>query len=107
MTLDIQKFKERLEEEKKALEKERVENGPVREEADLEMHDEIADMLENLEEKEATETELEQSLTKINQALARIANGTYGLCQICQNPIETERLEVSPEATTCKAHLNQ
>lgn len=120
MDLDIQKFKDRLEKEKDELEKSLSEvaqknpdrpsdweTTPVPAEGDTEMHDEVADMLEDLEEREATESELEQSLHQINQALERIADGTYGLCHICQQPIEPERLEVSPEATTCKAHLNE
>ena len=120
MTLDLQKFKERLEQEKKDMESSlseiaRVnpanpndwETTPVPAEGNPEMRDELADFLEDLGEREATETELEQRLTSITRALERIDAGTYGLCHICHNPIETERLEASPVATTCKTHLNQ
>lgn len=120
MTLDIQKFKTKLEQEKRELESSlsevaRInpenpndwETTPVPAEGNTEMRDETADFLEDLGERQATEVELEQSLHKINQALERINNGTYGLCRICNQPIEEERLTASPEAATCKQHRNE
>ena len=35
------------------------------------------------------------------QALARIDEGTYGICERCGNPIGRERLEARPSATLC------
>ena len=40
---------------------------------------------------------LEQS----EHALERIANGTYGVCEMCGNPIGKNRLMVFPRATMC------
>jgi RNA polymerase-binding protein DksA len=49
----------------------------------------------------AIEHELEDNLTEIDAALARIANGTYGYCEDCKQMISLERLEIVPEATLC------
>lgn len=40
-------------------------------------------------------------LVEIDAALARIDEGTYGICQRCGNPIGRERLEALPWATLC------
>jgi RNA polymerase-binding protein DksA len=40
-------------------------------------------------------------LVAIDAALARVENGTYGVCQRCGNPIGEERLEALPWATLC------
>jgi RNA polymerase-binding protein DksA len=40
-------------------------------------------------------------LAEIDGALARIENGTFGLCERCGNPIGLERLEALPWATLC------
>jgi RNA polymerase-binding protein DksA len=40
-------------------------------------------------------------LEEIDAALARIDDGTYGLCEHCRRPIVAERLEALPWATLC------
>ena len=40
-------------------------------------------------------------LTEVQQALARIENGTYGICSNCRQPIPEQRLEALPWATLC------
>ena len=40
-------------------------------------------------------------LKKIEDALMRIANGTFGLCEDCNDQIGLRRLEVRPTATLC------
>jgi DnaK suppressor protein len=40
-------------------------------------------------------------LTEIDGALARIDEGTYGICLRCGEPIGRERLEALPWATLC------
>jgi DnaK suppressor protein len=42
-------------------------------------------------------------LREIDAALERIDAGTYGICEVCGNPIEPERLEHLPWATLCAA----
>ena len=40
-------------------------------------------------------------LTKIEKALAKISDGTFGTCEDCGEPIHAKRLEARPEATLC------
>ncbi len=44
---------------------------------------------------------LVKDLEAINIALEKIANGTYGKCEVCGTDIPTERLQAFPEARTC------
>jgi DnaK suppressor protein len=44
----------------------------------------------------------ERSLLKnIQEALERIEEGSYGVCQECEEPINTKRLEAIPWALLC------
>lgn len=40
-------------------------------------------------------------LTKIDQALSRIENGTFGTCRSCEEPIEVKRLQARPVSELC------
>ena len=40
-------------------------------------------------------------LAAVDAALLRVAEGTYGICEVCQRPIAGERLEAIPWAATC------
>lgn len=42
-----------------------------------------------------------QLLYNINEALARIDDGTYGICLNCKKPIPATRLKAIPHAKTC------
>lgn len=42
-------------------------------------------------------------LREIDICLERMDGGTYGICEACGQPIDPERLEVFPSATTCIA----
>ncbi|MEZ4598741.1 MAG: TraR/DksA C4-type zinc finger protein [Syntrophotaleaceae bacterium] len=42
-----------------------------------------------------------EEIMRIDEALDRIENGEYGLCQSCGEPIATERLEIRPHARYC------
>ena len=68
--------------------------------------DEVADRLEELDERLATEQPLEARLKNVIEALKRIDEGTYGTCVVCGEKIEEDRLSVNPSARTCKAHLS-
>jgi RNA polymerase-binding transcription factor DksA len=46
----------------------------------------------------------ESHLAEIEAAQRRIAEGTYGLCEVCGRPIPAGRLEARPTATTCVEH---
>ena len=57
--------------------------------------------LENLEV-DASVTESEINLAKkIQHALERIDNGTYGICEGCQGEIPAARLEAKPSVSLC------
>ena len=53
-------------------------------------------MLEALGNQELNE------LKRIDAALARIADGTYGDCVKCGNPISDARLNLLPDTPLCK-----
>ncbi len=55
-------------------------------------NDEVLDSLGN-----AARTEIEL----VKQAIARIDQGRYGLCQVCGNPISKERLKAVPFSNMC------
>lgn len=40
-------------------------------------------------------------LDKIQKALDRIEDGTFGICEECDEPISPKRLEARPETTLC------
>lgn len=40
-------------------------------------------------------------LKEIDAALNRIDDGEYGLCQMCEEPINPKRLEIDPTARLC------
>jgi RNA polymerase-binding transcription factor len=40
-------------------------------------------------------------LNKIDDALKRIDEGSYGLCESCENPIGIDRLKARPVTTLC------
>lgn len=40
-------------------------------------------------------------LDKIQKALERIDDGTFGICEECEEPISAKRLEARPETTLC------
>jgi RNA polymerase-binding protein DksA len=42
-----------------------------------------------------------KTLREIDEALHRIADGTYGICAMCGKPIPKGRLEVVPHARLC------
>ncbi|HLI14894.1 MAG TPA: TraR/DksA C4-type zinc finger protein [Acidimicrobiales bacterium] len=52
-------------------------------------------------EAEALAAELRGALEDVDAALARIENGTYGICERCGKPIDPARLEAMPTVRTC------
>ncbi len=67
---------------------------------------EVADGIEQFENNTAELHSLQKELTDVKDALTKIENGTYGVCEISGEPIEQDRLEANPSARTCKAHMN-
>jgi RNA polymerase-binding transcription factor DksA len=77
---------------------------PSEDTGEADMND-VADSAEEWEEKTSTLALLETEWNNINRALEKIDNGTYGTCEVCEAPIEEDRLEAEPAARTCIAHL--
>ena len=43
-------------------------------------------------------------LEEVRRARRRVADGTYGTCEVCGQPVPQERLEVRPWAARCVRH---
>jgi DnaK suppressor protein len=48
-------------------------------------------------------TSLESRLERIERALDKLEDGTYGTCDACGGPIDPRRLRAAPESTVCVA----
>lgn len=116
---DIDFFKKKIEDEMALLEKElssvgrknpenpndweaTMEASPISAVADA---NESADTIEEYEENTAILKQLEIRFNELKGGLQRIKDGTYGLCEKGNEPIEQERLKANPAARTCKAHM--
>ena len=67
-------------------------SGDSAEQAQERENDEVVDAIGN---------ETAQTIRDIKAALARIDNGSYGICDECGEEISEGRLEAVPEATRC------
>lgn len=56
-------------------------------------------------EAEALAGRLREALSEVESAIARLADGTYGRCEVCGNQIDPARLEAKPTARRCMACL--
>lgn len=119
MTIDTKYFKEKLEKELESLEKELSEvarknpDNPTDWEAipaerDSSQADDntVADSIDDYSDNNAIVNQLEPKYRDVKDALKKIENGTYGLCEVCGKEIEPERLEANPAARTCQGHMN-
>jgi DnaK suppressor protein len=43
-------------------------------------------------------------LSRIEAATTRLQQGSYGICEVCSQPIPAARLEARPTAQTCVRH---
>ena len=50
---------------------------------------------------------LEKMQIQVRKALAKIKIGTYGICEVCGQPIDKARLQAYPEAITCMEHASR
>ena len=66
----------------------------------------VANDLGRFENSKAELEQLEIQLSDVKSALKKIESGKYGICEICNKPIESDRLKVNPSAKTCKLHMN-
>ncbi len=66
--------------------------------------EDLADVASDTFEREkglALESSVQQMLSQVEDALARIDIGTYGICQRCGGPIDHARLRALPYAKLC------
>ena len=45
-----------------------------------------------------------ERIGEIDAALDRVADGSYGICEVCGGPIGEPRLDARPTASRCVAH---
>ena len=79
--------------------------------ADSEHYLQIADSVRDLEDDSFADLIVDVGLAEIDRdleelraidaALLRVADGSYGLCEVCDKPIDPKRLEVTPHALRC------
>ena len=122
LIMDTSHFKQKLEEELALLTKELEGVGRINPSnlADWEAKpadfnvlesdaNERADKVEEYEANSAVLKELEIRHNNVKRALQKIVDGsgTYGICEISNEPIEPERLEANPAARTCMKHMRE
>ena len=65
---------------------------------------EAADVIEEFETNSAILKDLEIRFNDVKDALDRLEEGTYGICEIDSKPIPEERLMANSAANTCIEH---
>lgn len=62
-----------------------------------------ANRLQDLEVDQSIRGHVAAELEEVDAALQRVEDGTYGICELCGEPISDERLEVRPTTRFCAA----
>ncbi|MFO7807570.1 MAG: TraR/DksA C4-type zinc finger protein [Candidatus Moraniibacteriota bacterium] len=104
-----EEFKERLLEEKKKLEKELGRIAYKEEDGDYEAkyedygreREDNAEEVEDYTNRIGITESLEKDLENVENALQKIKEGTYGICENCNEEVPIERLKVYPAARNC------
>jgi RNA polymerase-binding protein DksA len=108
VAIDLAKIRSQLERERKRLQTElaqlQASAQPTevrREGSPFGKREEEATESFELEKRLALEKQIKEKLNEIEHALDKFAQGTYGLCDACGQPIDPARLEALPEANLC------
>lgn len=116
---DLDELRNALEAERDSLEEELAGHGRVLNDAgdwqgssegyEGEESDPIdaADQIEELVTNIPLVAELEERHTDVAEALEKMEQGVYGICEECGEPIPVERLKANPAARTCIAHAQE
>jgi DnaK suppressor protein len=103
----VDRLRERLETERGAVRRQLDDLGARRDAEgieDPELNEGFADAGQAAAERASLLTlvrSLRDTLSDVEQALARMDAGTYGTCERCGQPIDEERLEALPAARLC------
>ena len=65
-----------------------------------------ADGVEEWNERHATVSQLEIMFRNCNRAIEKIESNTFGVCEVCGEMIEPNRLMILPTARTCITHID-
>lgn len=114
-TSDLDELRDLLEAEKFTLEQELSEHGKKEtatewegssNEEDTEEPDptDAADQIEELVTNVPLVQELENRLHDVIDALEKMDDDSYGLCEVCNKEIDIDRLKANPAARTCLEH---
>lgn len=99
----VSEMQAKLEATKKELEKELTGlSAPVDMGDDIDSFDEETDEATEFSANAGMIVTLKRRYHRVDDALAKIAAGTYGVCEQCGQPIEIEVLRVDPESRLCK-----
>ena len=108
MTTDFSLFRSRLEVERKRLIDELGQlraSGPTtderREGSPFGKREEEATESFELEKRLALEQRTRDQVAAVEHALQKFEEGTYGMCDVCGQPIDPDRLEALPQASLC------
>ncbi|MBL7044979.1 MAG: TraR/DksA C4-type zinc finger protein [Parcubacteria group bacterium] len=117
-TIDIKYFKEKLETELKVLTEElekiaRINPSnpndwePIPQNLDIQEADknESSDRRAAFDQNIALVKDLELRFNNLKEALQKIEDGKYGICEDTGEQIPVARLEANPSAKTCAEHL--
>ncbi len=66
-----------------------------------------ADATEEWGNRRALVSQLEMRFHSVKLALQKYEEGTFGRCEMCNEPIEEARLVINPAARTCKTHMER
>lgn len=79
--------------------------------SDSEHYLQIADSVRDLEDESFADLIVDVGLAEIDRdldelraidaALLRMADGSYGVCAVCERPIDVNRLKLTPQALRC------
>ena len=112
MSIDTERFRSALQGQKEQLERTieshdiggaslTAETGELMSSsADNHMADTASETYER-EMDEGLEEDAARQLREVEDALARLDDGSFGICSVCGKPIGEERLEAVPSTTLC------
>ncbi len=100
---EIEKYRIILEDERKKLAQEvKGDESPIEfEDEATEDFDAEADEAEELGNELSVGDTVRERLNQVDEALEKIENGTYGICEECGRVISEKVLHVAPESILC------